>query len=145
MPIEGEFFFDKESIIIKKGTTCIVSATMPEGSTPSSFTWLTSDAEVATVDKDGVITALKTGYAMIAAVSPDGSLYDYLQLDVVSYDTEITSLSFESDALSIAIGATKDLKVTYQPAGAPLSNFVFKVEDPTLLSVSPEGQMTALK
>ena len=52
--------------------TTIVATILPETATVKSLSWLTSDAEVATVT-DGVVTALMAGEAIITAKSTDGS------------------------------------------------------------------------
>lgn len=59
---------------IKKGRTLELAATVaPSTATNSALSWNSSDATVATVDEDGIVTALLAGTATITATAQDGS------------------------------------------------------------------------
>lgn len=59
---------------IKKGRTLeLAAAVAPATATNSALTWSTSDATVATVDKEGIVTALLAGTVTITAAAEDGS------------------------------------------------------------------------
>lgn len=61
---------DKETATVKAGTPVKLTATVaPENATNKTVTWTSSDATVATVDKDGNVTAVKPGTATITATS----------------------------------------------------------------------------
>jgi uncharacterized protein YjdB len=143
--VGGDIRFEKERMQIKKGTSFSVAATLPKDFSLTDFTWMSSDETIAKVDEQGKVTTLKTGYAMIAAVSFDGSYFDYLQLDVVSFDTEVSKISFEKSELSVAIGTTTELKVVCIPETAPLSNLTFSSSNPEIATVDETGKLTALQ
>ena len=50
----------------------LTAATTPEDATDKNVTWSSSDANVATVDQDGKVTAISSGEAIITVVSSDG-------------------------------------------------------------------------
>lgn len=59
---------------IKKGRTLeLAAAVAPATATNSALTWSTSDATVATVDKEGIVTAFLAGTVTITAAAEDGS------------------------------------------------------------------------
>ena len=145
LPENTKITFIKDSISVKKGGGYEVAVNIfPSSVTAKDFTWYSSDEQIATVT-EGKITALKTGTVLIGAMSSDGESYDFMFIDVVNADTDVTSIAFESDSLSIAVGTTKSLPLTYEPATVPLSNITFSVADSSVLSVNAEGVITALK
>ena len=65
---------DYESVELTEGETLQLTATvLPEDATDKSVTWTTSDQAIATVDENGLVTALATGTATITATTNDGS------------------------------------------------------------------------
>lgn len=63
----------KSSTSIEKGNTETITATVnPSSATTKTLSWTTSNSAVATVD-NGIITALKKGFATITASATDGS------------------------------------------------------------------------
>ena len=63
-----------EKTLTKEGETLQLTATVaPSNATNKEVTWTTSDPEVATVDENGVVTAVSNGVAVITATSEDGS------------------------------------------------------------------------
>ena len=66
--------FPKKEYSLKKGKTLDLAAKLkrtPEGAT-AKFTWESSDETVATVDKNGLVTALKKGTATITVTTKTG-------------------------------------------------------------------------
>jgi uncharacterized protein YjdB len=65
---------DKTSIDLKTGTTEQLTATVaPENATDKSVTWSSDNPAAATVDTNGVVTAVAPGKATITATANDGS------------------------------------------------------------------------
>ena len=61
------------SINLKPGNTEALSVTFfPENAANKNVTWETSDETVASVNAQGVVTAIKPGNAIITAISNDG-------------------------------------------------------------------------
>ena len=55
------------------GTTTLTATVAPSNATNPTVTWGSSDENVATVDQDGMVTAIAPGQATITATTTDGS------------------------------------------------------------------------
>lgn len=65
---------DQETATLTEGQTLQLAATvLPDDATDKSVTWSTSNAAVATVDANGLVTAVAQGTATITATTNDGS------------------------------------------------------------------------
>ncbi len=65
---------NQANVELTEGETLQLTATvLPEDATDKSVTWATSDEAIATVDQNGLVTALATGMATITATTNDGS------------------------------------------------------------------------
>lgn len=96
---------------VTEGETLQLTATvMPEDATDKSVTWASSDEAVATVDQNGLVTAVAPGTATITATTIDGS--DLSATCEVTVNTPATaSNSLDADALSAYCGEEKQLAV----------------------------------
>ena len=64
---------DKATVSLVAGTSTTLTATvLPENATNKTVTWSSNNPDVAAVDKDGKVTALKAGEAVITVKSEDG-------------------------------------------------------------------------
>ena len=61
------------SMTVGGETLTLTPTVLPDNATDKGVTWTTSDASVATVDADGVVTAVAVGTATITATAKDGS------------------------------------------------------------------------
>ena len=72
-PVTG-IQLSQESLTLRPGETAQLEATItPEDAVTSALHWTSSDESVATVDQNGLVTALKEGTVTITASSTDGS------------------------------------------------------------------------
>ena len=65
--------FNKTTLSLTEGDSETLTATiLPDNATDKTLTWASDDTAIATVDKDGKVTAVKTGTANITATSKNG-------------------------------------------------------------------------
>jgi len=114
------------------GSTYTVTAS---GST--SYTWESDDEKVATVDKNGTITAVGEGIAFITATGAKGGS---AELILIVEKTEETVLVDGKSALSI------ELKVdeTYSPTASGSASYTWESDDEDVADVSKKGKITAI-
>ena len=65
---------DQSALTITEGDTVQLTATvLPDNTTNKNVTWSTSNASIATVDANGLVTAVSAGTATITVTTEDGS------------------------------------------------------------------------
>ena len=113
--------------LTSKGQTTQLSATvLPSNAENKSIIWSTSNASVATVDNNGVVTAVANGNATITAAALDGS-GKYAECSVV---VEIPKEN--NQVVELAGGAHKELGPTKSlfPEITDFSQVTFDIQDP---------------
>lgn len=65
---------DRQNMIIGVGTTSrLIATVLPDSTTNKAITWASSNPAVATVDDNGLVTAIAPGSAIITVMTTDGS------------------------------------------------------------------------
>ena len=111
-----EVSFDKTSLILKKGDNTVINATVKDDYiVPVEYIWKTSNADVATVDSNGKVTAINYGEAIISVVSSNGIVFATCSVkilptepafaDVIKMPTE-TTISY-GDAIILHVDKSK--------------------------------------
>ena len=73
VPVTG-VALDQTQLELEAGESETLTATVaPDNATDKAVTWTTSDKNIATVDKNGKVTAVKEGTATITVTTKDGS------------------------------------------------------------------------
>ena len=117
------------------------AATAPEDAA-DAVTWKSSNAKVAKVDANGLVTIKGKGKATITATAKDGSKKkDSVTLNVAVLVKKITI----SGAAEITAGKTAKLKKAVEPANASSKAVSWKSSDTAAATVNSEGVVTAKK
>ena len=102
---------DRASAGMTEGETLQLMATvMPEDATNRSVTWTSSNEDVATVDQNGLVTAVAAGTATITATTIDGSELS-ASCEVTVNGVATVNNTLDADALSARCGEEKQLAV----------------------------------
>lgn len=104
----GLFLNKAEITIVKGNQEALVATVTPKGA--AKVSWVSSDAAVASVTAEGVVTAVGAGEATVTA-SASGKSVECL----VKVSSPVTSVVPSIDKLTIEKGATGDLSVTIGP------------------------------
>ncbi len=91
----------KKKTLTKKNQKYTLKPTItPSNATNQTLTWKSSNKAVATVDKNGIVTALKNGTATITATTTDGSKKSATcKITVKIADVKVTSLKLSETKL----------------------------------------------
>lgn len=109
----------------------------PEGTTDKAM-WASSNANVLTVDADGLVTALANGEATVTATAGEHS--DSATITVV---TPATGVELDAAALTLYVGdEPSKLEVTVLPATASNKNVAWKSSNSNVATVDDNGAVT---
>ncbi len=114
---------------------------LPQNANNQSVTWKTSDPSIAKVSSTGEVTGIKAGKVIITAVSQENK--NFTASCEVTVKQHVTSVSFNEKEVYINKGAEADLAYTVYPADATDKEVTFESSDPTIVSVTNEGHITA--
>ena len=105
------------NVIIDKGKTKKIAATIsPENATKKAVSWTSSNNNIATVSKDGTVTAKSCGECDIVCTATDGS--NVSQKCHVTVKQLVTSIKLSESKLTLASGTKKNITVTITPKDA---------------------------
>ncbi|MBR6590419.1 MAG: Ig-like domain-containing protein [Bacteroidaceae bacterium] len=134
---------DKQTAEVLRGGTVTLTATVsPTDADNTTLVWASSDETVATV-KDGVVTALKAGEAVITATTTDGSNLS-ATCTVTVKPIVVSFIALDKQTAEVLRGETVELNVTFFPEDADNTAVVWTSSDETVATVT-DGVVTALK
>lgn len=118
----------------------------PSNATNKEVTWESSDAGVAAVSKDGVVTAKKAGKATIVVKAADESgKYASCVVTVTEVKKEVTGVTLNKSSLNLGVGGSEVLSATVLPADATNKQVTWLSSTPSVATVSQSGVVTGVK
>ena len=135
---------DKTTLSLEEGATGNLVATVaPSTATDKTVTFASSDAEVATVDNKGKVTAVKAGSADITVTTKDGSKTAKCTLTVKAKTIAVTGVTIEPETATLEIGETQQLTPTVAPANASDKTVTYTTKASGIATVNAAGLITA--
>ena len=129
----------EQSIIL--GETFQLRATvMPENTTDKTVTWSSSDENIATVDKHGLVTALAFGECEITASCQDVAATCHITVSPIP----VESITLNATQQSVIIGETFQLTATVLPENATYKTVTWASSNESIATVDQNGLVTAL-
>lgn len=131
---------------LTEGDTFQLEATVsPEDATDSSLTWSSSNPSVATVDANGLVTAVAEGQATITAKTNDGSgKKATCTITVEKAVVLVGEIVLDQTLAELEVGKTLQLTASVLPADADDTTVTWSSSDETLAIVSASGLVEAL-
>ena len=132
---------NKTSITIEKGKTQALSATIaPSNAENKRVAWSSSNTSVATVDKNGIVTAKANGTATITVKTYDGGK---TAACAVTVKTSVTGVTLNKTSADIVKGKTLQLTATINPNTASNKDKTWTSSNTNIATVSSSGLVTA--
>ena len=121
-----------------------LSATLTPVEAEARLTWSSDDEGIATVEQDGMVTAVEPGETEIYVETYNdsyGDIDDSIDIHVLIPPKKIALSKSEA---TLAVGDTLSLKKTLTPEDAE-TGFTWSSSRPSVATVSKKGKVTALK
>ena len=129
---------------VKEGKTVQLKASVSPEDADQEVEWTTSDSQVATVDANGLVTAIKPGTAYIVVRSKTYT-DKFVSCEVtVTPDDGLKGIAFDASEIQLETGQSRDLTVVFTPEYAANKNVTWASSDASVASVS-DGKVVALK
>lgn len=113
----------------------------PLDSTNKNVIWQSSVSEVASVDENGRVTALKTGETEISVTTVDGGFKDLARLTVTN---PVRGVTLNEKSVSMCIGDEFTLKHTVTPQNADNTAVAYSSNALDVAKVDENGKVTAI-
>ena len=118
----------------------IIPSIEPIDAENKKVTYLSSDTSVATVDENGVVTALKGGNCVIEVTTDECHLTAACTIVVKEY---VSTITLSENNKFMNVGATGKLIATVGTDTATNKNIVWSSSDNSICSVDQEGNLSA--
>lgn len=136
----SEVALDSQTLRLSTGQTARLKATvLPEDAVYEAVTFSSDKPAVASVDADGVVTAVSVGAASITAQAGGRSA----TCRVTVY-AEVAEVRLGETAHTLYIGETVRLTPSVVPENAEFVGFEFESDAPAVASVDADGVVTAV-
>ena len=127
------------------GTVTLVATVTPEGATNKKVAWKSDKTDIATVDENGKVTALKAGVAKITVTTEDGKKTATCTITVKEDKVAVTGVTLNKTELSMTVGGSFQLVATISPKDATNQKVTWKSSDSDVADVDQEGLVAAVK
>ncbi|MDE5877409.1 MAG: Ig-like domain-containing protein, partial [Muribaculaceae bacterium] len=137
---------DRESAEVEAGATLQLTATVePEDATDKSLIWTSSDENIATVDENGLVTAVAKGEVTITVTSgSDEKISASCTLSVMEKTVPVTKVTLDRESAEVEEGATLQLTATVEPEDATDKSLIWASSDEEIATVDENGLVTAV-
>ena len=137
-----EVTLDKTELTLTEGETEALTATVkPDNADNRKVTWSSDKTEVATVDGDGRVTAVKAGEATVTVTTEDGGKTATCKVTVKAKVVPVTGVEVNPWAVTLSVRGTSKLSYTIRPADATNQNVKWESESPSVATVDSEGNV----
>ena len=136
----------ESSVEMTVGTSHKLTATvLPENATEKGVVWESKDESIATVDQEGLVSAVKEGSTQIIASTANGNFSAVCNVIIEKELVAVTSITLDKDVIELMVGSKYQFKVTVLPDNATNKTLVWSSDDEKIATVSSSGVVTALE
>ena len=137
-----------QTLTTLNATKQMAAAITPSDATNKNVIWSSSAPEIAKVDANtGIVTALTNGTANIIATAADGSDVTGQTSVIVNIPVPVSSVSLTPKTTELSLSGTKTVQLVPEvlPAKATNKSVTYSADEPTKVSISDDGLVTALE
>lgn len=137
------FEFTNDEISLKENDSFNLQNNFLTNYETENIEWNSSNEDVVTIDKDGVITALDCGTVIITA-NINGEEKNFT-VNVSNEEIYIESIMLSTNRVIMQVDGTFKINYTYSPSNANIHNFIYKSSDNDIATVDNYGNISAKK
>ena len=109
------------------------------------MTWKSDKTDIATVDANGKVTAIKAGTATITVTTEDGNKTATCKITVQEAEVKVTGVKLDKAELTLTEGGSYQLVATIEPAKATNQKLMWKSSNAAVAEVDKTGKVMAVK
>ncbi|MEX0274400.1 MAG: Ig-like domain-containing protein, partial [Flavobacteriaceae bacterium] len=130
---------------LEVGQTATLTATVePANATNTNISWSSSDADIATVNTDGLVTAIAEGSTTITVTTDDGNFTATATITVEPATVPVTGVTVSPVNATLTEGDTQQLSASVSPSNATDMGVSWSSSDTDVATVSTNGLVTAI-
>lgn len=122
----------------------LTATILPADAFNTKILWNTSDAAVAVVDENGLVTGVAIGHAVITATTEDGGFSATCDVDVKKGEAPIESISFEKESYTVVVGRTTWVIPVILPVDAADKSVTWESSDTSLATIASDGTISGI-
>lgn len=134
------FALNTKLLELQKGEVSGLSVEFNQGATDQRVEWMSANPEIVTVDAAGRVTAVGSGETYIIATTPSG----FSAAATVRVNVRGTAVHVVPGDLTVGVGATFQLDVSYLPEDTTDKVVGWKSSNPQVLTVNSAGNVRAV-
>lgn len=142
--------FEPAAISIKEGTLQLLASILPVNAANTNVTWaITAGSDFATIDENGLVTALANGTATVTVTTEDGNLTATIDVVITGQGAAITGIEItiadNAPASITTNGGTLQLEATILPEDAAATEVAWSITTGSdFASIDENGLVTAI-
>ncbi len=129
--------------LYETATKMLKATVSPSNATNKGVIWSSSNPSVASVNVDGVVTAMSQGTAVITCTTKDSNKTAKCTVKVLK-TIKSTSVSLDSRSLTISDGTSAKLTATIRPSNVSITSLNWKTSDKKVAKVASDGTIKAV-
>ena len=138
--VPAKVTMNKNDVVLVVGEKTTLSATVaPKAAENKAVTYASTKTGVATVDKNGVVTAVNAGTTVITATTSNG----IVGFTTVTVNAKATKITLNKKKVTIKKGKKVTLKATVTPKGS--SKVTWKTSNKKVATVTSKGVVKGVK
>lgn len=134
---------NEKKINLASGTTSQLIANVSPSSASNKVTWSSSNANVATVNANGLVTARGNGTATIVAKTIN-NISVTCEVTVGNFTNKLQGIDITTNYSVVPVGITKRLVVVFKPADAANKSVTWSSNNLSVATVDQSGNVTTL-
>lgn len=116
----------------------------PANASNKAVSWSSSNSNIASVDGNGLVTAIAAGAVTITVTTADGGHTAQCAVSVAQGTVPVNGVSVSPTSLALNVGQTQDLTETVNPSNATNKSVNWSTSNATIATVNSNGLVSAV-